>query len=136
MAHEEPQKTVLVVEDDDGWARLIGDEVADAGYRPVRARSIEDAQRRLNQEDGISLVVLDILFGPTLQPRGIELAQWMKHGTRWASIPIVFCSVVGKAEIGAQLKDLKTGDDVIFEKPFDFKEFSDKIKAILREKPP
>ena len=136
MGHEDSQKTVLVVEDDDAWARLISDEVADAGYRPERARSIEDAQLRLDQGDGISLVVLDVLFGATLDPLGIELARWMKEGTRWASIPIVFCSVVGKAEIGARLKDLKTGDDFIFEKPFDFREFSDKIKTILREKRP
>ena len=132
--HARPQ-TVLIVDDDDGWARLIGDEVADAGFRAERVRTVEAARERLEAGERVSLVVLDALFGESLEPRGIDFARWMKQSGTCRTVPIVFCSTASGAEIRARLKDVGAGDDPVFEKPFDFTEFSKRITAILREGP-
>ena len=128
MAEQQCQKAVLIVEDDDGWARLISDEVADAGFRPVRVSTVDEARGRLEQGSDASLVVLDVLFGERAEPLGLDFARWLHHDRRWRNLPIVFCTVVGMEEITAKL-GLK--DVVFFQKPIVFREFSDKIKAIL-----
>ena len=133
MTENQDPKSVLIVEDDDGWARYIAKAAEDARVQSDRVRTIEQAQQRLEQSQDISLVVIDVLFGATLEPRGIELARWMKQHSRWRDTPIIFCTVVSRAEIGSRLKELRTGNDVIFEKPFDFRELSDRIKALLGE---
>jgi DNA-binding response OmpR family regulator len=73
MPGEKTLTTALVVEDNDAWAGFIEDELRDAELQPLRARTIEEARQLFRERSDILLVVLDVLFGRALEPRGIEL---------------------------------------------------------------
>jgi DNA-binding response OmpR family regulator len=129
MTRQPERKLVLLVDDDPAWRALMRDELADAGLDAIPARSPEEARRCL-AEKRISLVVLDALFGESLEPLGLDLAREMRQNKAWKDIPIVFCSVAVNGPARESMEEF-TGNEFIMLKPFNFTEFSRIVQAAL-----
>lgn len=57
------QKTVLLVDDEQGLIEALGDALASEGHRVLRARTVDDALRTLGQEK-VDLATVDIMMPP------------------------------------------------------------------------
>jgi DNA-binding response OmpR family regulator len=114
---------ILIVEDDNMLAKVIGDNLVFAGYEISTASDGREAVARLRtfQPD---LVLLDLMLPDR---SGFELCGVLRQGGR---TPIVILSARGqKAD---KLRGLKLGADDYLTKPFDLDELVARIQAVLR----
>lgn len=109
---------VLIVEDEPGWAMLIGGYVESLGYEPIVVRSAQSAIDVLD-EGVVRLIVLDMLLAVET---GMALLSELRSQVDLSRIPILVCSSLP----GLNLKDLSSyGVDGVIDKaltsPVDFK---------------
>jgi len=95
--------SVLIVEDNEISAELIGFHLNRNRYQTVFARNGEEAIWCMDERPEIQLVITDLNM-----PRmgGFELIQWMKKTPKWAVVPVVICtchSDVGHVRQAAEL---------------------------------
>lgn len=90
---------VLLVEDNDAAAQLMGEQLEGAGYVVIRASSGLEAVVLADQHRP-ALVVLDILL-PDID--GWEVLRRLKEDSSLAAIPVLVVSVVADARKGFQL---------------------------------
>jgi PAS domain S-box-containing protein len=88
--HPGPQRTVLVVEDDDDVAQLIALQLRQEGYQVLTTEWGEEALL-LARTKNVDLITLDIML-PDIQ--GTEVLRRLKADTATASIPVVIVSVL------------------------------------------
>jgi CheY-like chemotaxis protein len=93
---------VLLVEDDPQVAELVDAMLHDLGHTVVRAGGVAEALDRLNQDQGIELVLSDVIM-PGGQS-GVDLAEYLALSR--PGLPVVLCSGYtggeqGRAEAGA-----------------------------------
>ena len=79
---------VLVVEDEPLIRLGLASTIEDAGYEVVEAVSADDAIRRLEQTEGIELVLTDVDMPGSMD--GIRLAHYVNR--RWPPIRLVVIS--------------------------------------------
>jgi two-component system cell cycle response regulator len=106
---------VLVVEDSAVYRKLICDQLATWGFRPVVAESGEEAWRVLEQPGAPKLVLLDWVL-PDLQ--GTELCQRIRQAgsSRPYLYVILLTSMEGRQNM---LAAMESGADDYLMKPFD-----------------
>ncbi|TLS65649.1 response regulator [Mariprofundus erugo] len=88
-----PGSLVLIVEDDDGAAKLIGHHLENAGYRTWRVESAERAlefMRKVRPD----VITLDIML-PGMD--GWQLMESLKHAPGLSTIPVIIISIVADA---------------------------------------
>jgi len=114
---------ILIVEDDDKLARVIGDNLRFAGYEVRAAGDGREAVvcLRTFQPD---LVLLDLMLPDR---SGFELCGILRQEGR---TPIVILSA--RAQKADKLRGLKLGADDYLTKPFDLDELLARIQAVLR----
>jgi len=84
FVREPTRPTVLVVEDRTSLATFLADYIAQAGHRPVTARTPADALATLTSDPAISLVVSDIRI-----PTGSDGTAFIRTvRQRWPRLPI------------------------------------------------
>jgi two-component system chemotaxis response regulator CheY len=106
-------RTILIVDDDEGIRRLIATTLEDvSGYRMSEAADGEEAMRRA-LEMRPSIVFLDIDM-PRLN--GIEACRRMKSEPSTADATIVM--LTGDSEQAAELEARRAGADLFLTKPF------------------
>jgi CheY-like chemotaxis protein len=106
-------RTILIVDDDDGIRRLIAATLEDvSGYRMSEAGDGEEAMRRA-LEVRPSIVFLDIDM-PLLN--GIEACRRLRSQPSTADATIVM--LTGDAQQGAELEARRAGADLFLTKPF------------------
>lgn len=116
---EQPQRTVLLVDDDDTVRTVTCAVVEGLGYRVVEANSGAAALGLL--DDGIDLVLTDYAMpGMT----GAELA--LQVHVHWPQMPVVF--ITGFAEPGG----LDPQEHIIVQKPFRGDELALKLQRALQ----
>lgn len=80
--------TVLVVEDGLTDMELISRYLLQAGYSVISAKSSEEAQEKLNQNQP-DLIFLDVILPGK---SGFEICRELKKNPKTSNIPVVFCS--------------------------------------------
>ncbi|WP_181242601.1 hybrid sensor histidine kinase/response regulator [Caulobacter vibrioides] len=101
---------VLLVEDDPQVAELVDAMLSDLGHAVVRAGGVDEALLRLEQDDGIQLVLSDVIMPGGKS--GVDLAEQLA-ATR-PGLPVVLCS----GYTGGDQGRARAGDWPFISKPF------------------
>jgi CheY-like chemotaxis protein len=119
-------KKIVVAEDDDSIAHLITMALGDAGFLCLRARDGSEALNlvRVHAPD---LLVLDVMM-PRLDGR--EVAKRVKADVILSKTPILMLTAM--ATIEDKLAGFDAGADDYLAKPFDLREFSARVHALIR----
>jgi DNA-binding response OmpR family regulator len=119
-------KKIVIAEDDDAIAHMVNMALGDAGFLCLRARDGEEALKLVKAHDP-DLLVLDVMM-----PRvdGLEVARRLKADVMWSRTPILMLTAL--AGIDDQVQGLEAGADSYMAKPFDLREMSARVKALVR----
>ncbi len=118
------ERTILLVEDDDAIAEVVGLHMADAGFRVRRAADGRTALQAVDQEN-IDLVLLDLML-PDVD--GLDVCR---HGrARPADLPIIIISA--RASETHRVLGLELGADDYVPKPFSALELVARARAFFR----
>ncbi|WP_428263154.1 response regulator transcription factor [Haliangium sp.] len=119
---------ILLAEDDDTIVDLVYAALANAGFEVMHAengaRGLE--MLRLYTPD---LLVLDVMM-PVMD--GIEVANRLRKDEELADTPILMLTAL--SNIDNKVHGLDSGADAYIPKPFDLREFTAQLKALLRVK--
>jgi DNA-binding response OmpR family regulator len=115
--------TILLVDDEDSVQKLLAYPLERDGFRVVQARDGEEALERFASEH-IDLVVLDVML-PKLD--GLEVCKRLRAQSE---VPIIMLTARGD-ELDKVL-GLELGADDYITKPFSIREFSSRVRALLR----
>ncbi|MBA3397448.1 MAG: response regulator [Deltaproteobacteria bacterium] len=119
-------KKIVIAEDDDAIAHMVNMALGDAGFLCLRARDGDEALKLVKAHDP-DLLVLDVMM-----PRvdGLEVARRLKADVMWSRTPILMLTAL--AGIDDQVQGLEAGADSYMGKPFDLREMSARVKALVR----
>ncbi len=121
---EDPvQPRVLVVDDEEKIAKLVGSYLAASGYEPVLAYSGDEALSAFASRTP-ACVILDINMPGK---DGLEVAREIR---RTSNAPIIFLSA--RAEEIDKILGLELGGDDYVTKPFSPRELMSRVKAVMR----
>lgn len=118
-----PKTTILSVDDDKDLQTVVGHYLTSEGHKMLPAYSGEQA-RKLLAEGSPGLVLLDLGLPDT---DGITLLAQIRAS---AKIPVIVVS--GKSDTTEKIVCLEMGADDYMTKPFEMRELSARIKAVLR----
>jgi two-component system, OmpR family, response regulator VicR len=118
------QKRILIVEDDEGIARVLADYLRIDNFNVRWARTAHDALVEA-QSFRPDLVLLDIMLAG--QPNGLQICRVLRQGGRCG---VIMVSARGQRE--DKLRGLDAGADDYVTKPFDMEELAARINAVLR----
>ena len=116
--------SILIVEDDEGIAMGLEDDLRLDGYDVAVARDGEDGVRRA-RERAFDLIVLDIML-----PRkdGYQVCRELRHAG--VGTPIIM--LTARTQDAEKVLGLEIGADDYVTKPFNPMELRARIKAVLR----
>ena len=119
-------KKIVVAEDDDAIAHLVNMALGDAGFLCLRARDGVEAMNlvRVHAPD---LLVLDVMM-----PRqsGHEVAKKIKGDVILSRTPILMLTAL--SSVDDKVEGLDSGADDYLVKPFDLRELSARVRALIR----
>jgi DNA-binding response OmpR family regulator len=118
------QKRILIVEDDEGIARVLADNLRIDGFNVRCAGTAHDALVE-SQSFRPDLVLLDVMLAG--QPNGLDICRVLRQGGRCG---VIMVSARGQRE--DKLRGLGAGADDYVTKPFDMEELAARINAVLR----
>ena len=122
------QGTVLVVEDDPTLREVLSETLEMANYQVKTAKNGEDALRRLEQNDDISLLVSDVQMEPVDGHKLLESAR-----SRYPDMPVILMTAYGTVEKAVQAMQDGAVDYLV--KPFEAGALVDMVaRFILPEK--
>lgn len=115
--------TVLSVEDDENLQMVIAHYLEDDGYNVIRAGNVKTALEQLRAQSP-SVVLLDLVLP---DGEGLSLIPMFRSSSAAAIIV-----VSGKDSTTEKIVCLEMGADDYMTKPFEMRELSARIKAVLR----
>lgn len=117
---------IVIAEDDDAIAHMVNMALGDGGYLCLRAKDGEEAVNmvRMHAPD---LLVLDVMM-PKLD--GLEVARRLKADVILSKTPILMLTALGTVD--NKVEGLEAGADDYMVKPFDLREMSARVKALIR----
>ena len=118
--------TILVAEDSDELAEVVGRELRSAGYDVVRAPNGRSALA-LHAREHPALVVLDWML-PELD--GLAVLRELRESRDGAATPVIMLTARG--EEADRVIGLEVGADDYLTKPFSMRELLARIRALLR----
>ncbi len=118
-----PKATVLSVDDDEGLQIVISHYLESEGYAMLSARSGKQLLKVL-EENTPNIILLDLVLPDT---DGISILAQLRGGKK---IPVIVVS--GKSDTTEKIVCLEMGADDYMTKPFEMRELSARIKAVLR----
>ena len=125
---QEPEATLLVVEDETNIRELLTTSLRFAGFE-VHAAPDGRTALQLAGEHEIDLAVLDIML-PDMD--GFSVTRTLRE--RGADLPIVF--LTARDSLDDKIKGLTVGGDDYVTKPFSLEEVVARIRAVLRRTRP
>src|SRR5690606_38539754 len=105
---------------------MVGDVLRAAGHH-VRLASNGRAALRAVEEAPPDLIVLDYRMGP---PDGFEVCRALKADPRFEHLPVLILTAEGGVE--DRLQGFDSGADDYLPKPFDARELTARVRALLR----
>jgi len=121
-----PRSTVLVVDDEEGIARMIQVLLENRGFATLVRHSGREALSCLEAQPA-DLVLLDVMM-PGMD--GYEVCRRLKADKRWSHIPIVM--LTARDTVTDMIRGLEIGADDYITKPFNTEELVARIKVMLR----
>lgn len=118
-----PKATILSVDDDNNLQTVVGQYLEDDGYRVVKAGSGREMEEKL-QANSADVILLDLVLPDA---EGFSLIGKIRERTQ---SPIIIVS--GKSDTTEKIVGLEMGADDYLTKPFEMRELSARIKAVLR----
>ena len=118
------RKRILIVEDDEGIARVLADNLRIDGFDVRWAPTAHDALVE-SQSFRPDLVLLDVMLPG--QANGLDLCGVLRQGGRCGVIV-----VSARSQREDKLRGLGLGADDYVTKPFDMEELAARINAVLR----
>lgn len=119
-------RRVLVAEDDEGLAELLGHVLRAAGYEPLVCGDGAEAWDRLEQE-GADLAILDVNM-PRLS--GFDLCGRIRRDERRREMPVLMLTVRNKAD--DLVEGYQSGADDYLPKPFRIDVLVARVRALER----
>lgn len=119
-------KKIVVAEDDDAIAHMVGMALGDAGFLCIRASNGEDALKLVRTHDP-DLLILDVMM-PRID--GIEVARRLKADVMLSRVPILMLTAL--SSVDSKIEGFEAGADDYLVKPFDLREFAVKVRAMIR----
>lgn len=92
---EQAKRTILVVEDEPVIREVLAENLREAGYLVLEARTAEDAIAILASSIKVDLVFSDVKLAGAMS--GLGLATWMRDWNR--AVPIVLASGENEAVV-------------------------------------
>ncbi len=119
-------KKIVVAEDDDSIAHMVNMALGDAGYLCIRARDGQEALSlvRMHSPD---LLVCDVMM-PSVT--GHEVARRLKADVLLSRTPILMLTSLDGVD--DKVKGFESGADDYLVKPFDLRELSARVGALIR----
>jgi DNA-binding response OmpR family regulator len=115
--------TILLVDDEDSVQKLLTYPLEREGFRVLQARDGEEALARFASEP-VDLVVLDLML-PKLD--GLEVCRRLRAHSE---VPIIM--LTARDDEFDKVLGLELGADDYITKPFSIREFSSRVRALLR----
>ncbi len=119
-------KTVLVVEDNDGNMRLFHDVLEAHGYNVLQAKDGMEGLR-MAHEQRPDLILMDIQL-PDVS--GLEVTKWLKDDESLKSIPVI--AITAFATAGDEEKICEGGDDAYIVKPISVPDFLQTVERFAK----
>ncbi len=123
-----PKETILVVDDEQNIRKAMATVLQREGYDTVEARDGREALRSVIF-DKPDLILLDIML-PTMN--GYDVTIKLRDDERTKHIPIIM--VTAKGQISDRIHGLDLGADDYITKPFDLRELTARVNAMLRRR--
>jgi two-component system, OmpR family, phosphate regulon response regulator PhoB len=120
------EPVILIVEDDQNLANLLGYNLEKGGFICLRSESGEDALHELSRKS-VDLVLLDLML-PGID--GFEVCRRIRQHQLYRDIPIIMLTARGE-EID-RILGFELGIDDYVVKPFSPRELALRIRAILK----
>jgi DNA-binding response OmpR family regulator len=120
----DPNKTILVVDDEAPLRELLRQQLSAEGYRVKEAKDGRDAIAKVKKLLP-DLVILDVKM-PEMS--GFDVAAVLKHNPKSMSIPIIMLSVAEEQERGYRL-----GVDRYLIKPINTQELINEVRYLLSQ---
>ena len=121
-----PRFTILVVDDEEGIARMIQVLLENRGFAALVRHSGREALDCLEAQP-VDLVLLDVMM-PGMD--GYELCRRLKADPRWSRIPVMM--LTARDTVTEMIRGLEMGADDYITKPFNTEELVARIKVMLR----
>ena len=118
-------RTVLVVDDDEDQAKMLGLALAQAGYNVVYAYDGLGATTAARKH-APDLIVTDIQMPAA---SGVTVYERLKRSPETACKPVIFVSALSPAEVAAQVVDAR--NIRFLSKPVDLKKLAALAKELL-----
>lgn len=119
-----PKATILSVDDDEGLQTVVSHYLTSEGYQTLSARNGADLMNLL-KDNAPNIILLDLVLPDT---DGISLLAQLRVLAK--GIPVIVVS--GKSDTTEKIVCLEMGADDYMTKPFEMRELSARIKAVLR----
>ncbi len=117
------KSTVICVDDDAGLQTVVSHYLEDQGYKVFSAHSGAELEERLQGEPA-DAILLDLMLPDS---QGLDLITKIRAKT---AIPIIIVS--GRSDTTEKIVGLEMGADDYLTKPFEMRELSARLKAVLR----
>jgi len=121
---EQPQKRILIIEDDADIADMLGVHLREENYEICRCARGDDGLRRL-EEEAWDALILDLML-PGVD--GLEICRRVRAMPRYT--PIIIISA--RSSETHRIVGLELGADDYLAKPFSVLELVARVKALLR----
>ena len=119
------EKSVLLIDDDFEYARLLAIHLAHFGYAVETVHNGKDGVERAKQKPDI--ILLDVIM-PVID--GYEVCRRLQDNKETKDIPLIM--LTGRDDIEQKLKDLKLKVNGYINKPFDIKELVNLMTKVLK----
>ncbi|MCI0552969.1 MAG: response regulator [Anaerolineae bacterium] len=120
-----PQKTVLIIEDEEDAADMFAEMMRVSGFRVLKTSSSTPALTMMTAEKP-DVVILDIMM-PEIS--GLDILRQMRQDPALANIPVV---VVSAKSMPADIKHgMEAGASIYLTKPVGFIELKEAIERAL-----
>lgn len=122
------KKRILIVEDDQSLAEIVGYNISQAGYEVIIARDGMDGLRQA-QIKNPDLIILDLML-PVMD--GLEVCRRLRSDS--ATADVIVLMLTAKSEETDEVVGFNVGADDYVTKPFSVKVLLERMKALLRRR--
>ena len=125
QAHAGSRGTVMIVDDEPGFCRIVSDILQAKGFIVLQANSVPQAVLQLES------VVPDLILVDVMMPQidGLQLVEQLANDPKWLNTKIVVTSA--KVEASNRMASWERGADAFLPKPFQAKDLLDVVDYVL-----
>lgn len=124
-ASDRSRPRVLVVEDDQRLASLVGSILRDAHLDATCVSTLAEARALLHEPPALLVLDWNLPDG-----EGVALMQQVRSSYRWSHVPILM--ITGRRRVEEKVAGLNLGADDYLTKPFDDQELVARVSSLIR----